>query len=243
MDDSVSGPALEILPLATRVVGRTITWLETVPSTNTLALECRRDGAVYGAETQTAGRGRHGNRWESAPGLGLWFSVCLSGPPDGLMFAGALAVRRATKNRVTLNLKWPNDLWCNGRKVSGVLVEHREGWNALGIGINVHQRAEDFPEALRETAGALDSQTDQRWDRSPLLHEVLTALDDYVRTLRRGGLAEVHAEWAATSGLVGQTICRAGRSGRVVALELDGTLVLETAAGLRRIASGGGLLV
>jgi len=159
------------------------------------------------------------------------------------MFAGALAVRQAARDRAALNLKWPNDLWCSGRKVSGILVEHQEGWNALGIGINVHQRPEDFPEALRETAGSLDSQTGQRWDRSGLLHEVLTALDDYVRTLRRGGLAEVHAEWAAASGLVGQTVSREGRSGRVVALELDGTLVFETAAGLRRIASGAGLLV
>ena len=103
-------------------------------STNALALEPGLDGAVYLAERQRTGRGRFGRSWHSAPGLGLWFSVRLTGNPDGLLFAAGLAMRDALGAFVPVSLKWPNDIMSGCRKICGMLLERRDGRIALGIG-------------------------------------------------------------------------------------------------------------
>lgn len=215
------------------LAGSTVRIFDSVESTNDIALDCCEDGAVIVAEQQTHGRGRHGNVWHSAPGLGLWFSVGLKGPSRGLMFAASLAVREAVMSRAALSIKWPNDLVCAGKKVCGILVEHREGWSAVGIGINVHHRPEDFPESLRELAGSLESTTGLTWDRSQLLHRVLEHFDEYIRQLRRGGYDDIRAFWSVACQMAGQTVRREGITGRVVAIDEEGALLVETADGRR----------
>ena len=199
---------LALPALNTAIVGSRVFFHDTVTSTNALALAETRDGVVFVAETQTAGRGRHGNRWHSPPGLGLWFSVALAGPPRGLMFAGALAVRDAVRPRAELELNWPNDLIYRERKVCGVLVEHREGRSALGIGINVRQQPEDFPEELQGSAGSLADLTGLCWDRGRLLARVLEELDGAVVALRRGGYEGIRDAWVRACDIVGRTVCR-----------------------------------
>lgn len=228
----------DLPPLETVVVGRAVIALESTPSTNLEALLRPRDGAVYVARVQTAGRGRRGNTWHSAPDLGLWFSVSLKGTADGLSFAGALAVRRALQDRLALTVKWPNDVLIGERKVCGVLVEHRDGWNALGIGLNVHHTRRDFPEELREIAGSLESESGERWDRGAVLHAVLIALDEYLRRLRAGGFLEIYEEWVRECAILGKIIQRDGILGQVTAIDQDGALWLKTGQGMKRIASG-----
>lgn len=234
----VCRPPIQLSPLDTVLVGRRLMFYEMLDSTNAAALVRPRDGTVHVAESQRAGRGRHGRSWHSAPGLGLWFSVSLKGSAQGLAFAGALAVRRAVSGRAELKLKWPNDLLCDDRKVCGILVERRGDWNALGIGVNVHHAQEDFPEELRVSAGSLEGQTGQSWDRARLLGDILQILDDYIVKLRRGDFAAVHAEWAAACDLVGKTVSREGCTGLVLALDESGALLLETPEGLEVVASG-----
>jgi BirA family biotin operon repressor/biotin-[acetyl-CoA-carboxylase] ligase len=238
---TIAGPALP--PLHTHVVGSSLYFYDTVESTNALALRrgrrvVREDGAVFVAERQTAGRGRHGNAWHSAAGLGLWFSVSLKGPSQGLMFAAALAVRDAARPKARLSIKWPNDVLCAGRKLCGVLVEHRDGWSAVGIGINVKHRPEDFPEELRESAGSLESATDREWDRDWLLSAVLQSLDGMVLRLRRGEQEAIWREWVAACRIIGATVRRDDVVGRVTAIDERGALLVETDTGLRRITSG-----
>jgi len=96
-------------PLDTLCVGARIIALRKVDSTNSVAFRVGGDGTVVVADRQTAGRGRHGRAWHSAPGLGLWFSVAFEEILDGLMFAGALAVRDALRHVSALEVKWPND--------------------------------------------------------------------------------------------------------------------------------------
>lgn len=199
MSETDAIPGLVMPPLSTSVLTRRPCFLDAVVSTNDLALDCHEDGAIFVADRQTAGRGRHGNQWHSPPGLGLCFSVSFKGPSRGLMFAASLAVRDAAQPRAELAIKWPNDLLCAGRKVCGILVEHRERWSAVGIGINVHHRPEDFPESLREVAGSLESVTGLPWDRGVLLHDVLQTLDRSLAHLRRGGYARI---WSQMVGRV-----------------------------------------
>lgn len=133
--------------------------LRETSSTNDRARELATAGAPHGtlvtAETQSAGRGRHGRRWSAPPGRALLMSVVLREPYALLPLAAAVAVARACGPEA--QVKWPNDVQLEGRKVSGILAESRpqEGWAVLGIGINVAVTPADLPEELRETATGL----------------------------------------------------------------------------------------
>src|SRR5262245_17480794 len=116
------------------VLGRDIRVFEKTTSTNDVIEKLARDGVKEGvvvfAETQTRGRGRLGRKWLSPPGKGLWFSLLLRPalrPPETtrLTVASAIAVRRAIAKQTTLNpeIKWPNDILVDGRKVAGILTE------------------------------------------------------------------------------------------------------------------------
>lgn len=217
----------EGLKLLTRVV-----WLEETPSTNTLALSSREDGQVFAADAQTAGRGQHGRHWASASGLGLWFSVCLEGSPQGLNFAAPLAIRDALSFWVPVNIKWPNDVLHDGRKLCGILVEHRAGWNALGIGINVNHALEDFPDDLRATATSLRIATGSQSDREAVLVRVLTCLDVRLAEWRGGEQASLYRAWADACGIIGEPVHRAGVSGVAEGFREDGALLVRTSEGI-----------
>jgi BirA family transcriptional regulator, biotin operon repressor / biotin---[acetyl-CoA-carboxylase] ligase len=148
--------------LKTRVIGHPLeVWLETT-STNDLVRQRAEGGQAEGyavfAERQTAGRGRFGRKWDSPPGVGLWFSILFRlaqnwGSPELLLQMTALSTAEAVEPYVTgeLRLKWPNDLLLNGGKLAGFLLEvnaNRE-FQVLGIGLNVHRAPEipDYPTA------------------------------------------------------------------------------------------------
>ena len=230
-------PFPEALP-GTTVIGAAIHWYPEAPSTNIYALECERDGTVFIAEHQTAGRGRHGKRWHSAEGLGLWFSIALAAPLRGVSFGAALAVRNALANKVAVDLRWPNDLCCASRKIGGILVEQRGNRIALGIGINVNHRPEDFPVYLRHRAGSLATATGYAWDRTEVLTQVLMHLDDMVIRMRQGGHEAIHDEWTKACNIIGCDIRRGAIVGRVTAIDGDGALLVMTGTGPRRLACG-----
>ncbi len=208
-----------------------IDWREEVPSTNTLALDAREDGLVFVADTQTAGRGQHGRRWESAPGLGLWFSICLKGAPHGLNFAAPLALQEALSSYVTASIKWPNDLLHDGKKLCGILIEHRLGWNALGIGLNVNHAAGDFPEDLQGIATSLRLATGVEHDRRALLEVILNALEPRLEEWRSGSGTRLYRAWSDACGIIGQPVNRAGVSGVAQSIREDGALIVRTDAG------------
>lgn len=124
-------------------------------------------GAVVFADEQTGGRGRHGRSWHSPRGLGIACSVALwaGGRLAGLQslqLCGSLATLTAIRGTTGLEarLKWPNDVFLDGRKVGGVLVEARFLGDSLaglvvGIGVNLLHRADDFPPDLEAAATSL----------------------------------------------------------------------------------------
>ncbi len=238
MSGATAYDSLLISPIGTTIVGNKIVAFDEIDSTNSYALEHGGDGTVFVADRQTAGRGRLGRTWHSAPGLGLWFTVALAGSPEGLSFAAALAVRDALAPRAKLKVKWPNDLLCQGKKICGILVEHRSGRTALGIGINVHHRAEDFPTELRAKAGSLESELGGTWDRAEVLRAVLKELDRSIMLIRGGGLAEIHRAWAQACALEGRHIRCNGVEGRVREIDHHGALVVEASDGVHAIFSG-----
>src|SRR6266404_5432111 len=147
------------------------------------------EGFVLFAEHQTAGRGQRGNRWESAAGKGLWFSILLR-PKISISDSARLttwaieAIADVIRTEFSLKpaIKLPNDIQLQGRKVAGVLVEMRAQQRGphiavVGIGINVTQSVEDFPPELQNRAISLAMALHRPVDRQKLAVALLQNLD------------------------------------------------------------------
>jgi len=188
---------------ACATIGRQIIVLQQTSSTNDAILQVAttnsNQGLVLFAEHQTAGRGQRGNRWESAAGKGLWFSILLR-PGIQIDESGRLtiwaieAVSDVIRTEFSLEpaIKLPNDVQLSGRKVAGVLVEMRAREKAphvaiAGIGINVNQSLEDFPPELQSRATSLAMALHRPVDRRQLAVALLRYLD---RTYRERFTAE-----------------------------------------------------
>jgi BirA family biotin operon repressor/biotin-[acetyl-CoA-carboxylase] ligase len=179
--------------LSSGVIGREIIVLEQTGSTNDAILQIAnansKEGLVVFAERQTAGRGQRGNRWESAAGKGLWFSILLRPKIDlasspQLTAWAAEAVSGAIQNEFSLTptIKPPNDVQIDGRKIAGVLVEMRAQEKAAhlaiaGIGVNVNQSRKDFPKELQSRAISLAMVLGKQIDRQSFAVALLRKLD------------------------------------------------------------------
>ena len=175
------------------VIGREIVVVEQTTSTNDVILQMAApnvaEGLVVFADEQTAGRGQHGNQWESARGLGLWLSILLR-PTIPLEQSARLtdwAARTVAETvseqfDVSPNVKPPNDVYLADRKIAGVLVEMRAQkgdahFAIAGIGINVNQALEDFSSDVRLHAGSLAMVLGRPLDRHTLAAALLRNLD------------------------------------------------------------------
>lgn len=173
------------------LIGREIIVLAETDSTNDLAAQAGRDGAAEGmvifAESQRAGRGRLDRKWTSPPGLGLLFSVLLrpSRPqvhwPE-LTFCAALAVARTVEafTPSAIQIKWPNDVLADGRKIAGILLEtHRQTmpFVVIGIGLNVLHSADDFQTDLQAKVTSIVMQSGSSIDRRSVAANLLSTLN------------------------------------------------------------------
>ena len=179
--------------LVSAVIGREIIVLKQTGSTNDAILQIANansdEGLVVFAEHQTAGRGQRGNRWESAARKGLWFSILLrpkidlaSSPRLTAWAAEAISSAIQSEFSLTPAIKLPNDVQIDGRKVAGVLIEMRAQEKAAhlaiaGIGVNVNQSLEDFPEELQDKAISLAMVLSTQVDRQKFAIALLRELD------------------------------------------------------------------
>jgi BirA family biotin operon repressor/biotin-[acetyl-CoA-carboxylase] ligase len=130
-------------------------------------------------------------------------------------------------------IKWPNDVLVEGRKVAGILVEARprEGWAVLGIGFNVAVRPEDFPPALRETAGTLHRAPE---DLDPILLDLLDTLERWLDADQEA----VIAAWRERDALEGQPVAWSEGSGKAVGIDDAGRLLVGTSSGTVALEAG-----
>jgi BirA family biotin operon repressor/biotin-[acetyl-CoA-carboxylase] ligase len=231
-----------------------------IGSTNTAAMAAAADGAAEGsvflAEEQTAGRGRGANTWESARSAGIYCSVVLRPelPPSEVLvlsLAVGLAVRAAVAQvdtRVNADLKWPNDVLINGKKLCGILTEMnaeatRVRYIVVGIGINVNQAS--FPAELAGQATSLRLTTGSEWSRVEVAAALLKSLDREYREFLEN--AEAHASilrrFADNSSWVRGKAVRIEDSGTDLegiteGLDERGFLRLRTTRGVQTVLSG-----
>ena len=205
------------------------------------------------ADEQTAGRGRRGRRWHSAPGAGLTFSLAatLRRPLRelaALSLVAGVAVARALHalGVARVALKWPNDIVVDGAKLGGILVETKSNGGGaikavIGIGINLRGAAELRVRVRRDVA-ALE-QFIAVPDPAVVASAIGDALLESLAAFEARGLDAVRAEWEKLDAHAGQKLRVRLADGRVLTgvasgLEPDGALRLSTRGGVRAVRSG-----
>jgi BirA family biotin operon repressor/biotin-[acetyl-CoA-carboxylase] ligase len=209
--------------------------LRRTDSTNTRARELAAAGAPHGllvtAAEQSAGRGRQGRSWMAPAGRSLLSSVVVRDPPALMSLRAGVATAEAVG--AGAQLKWPNDVYVDGRKVAGILVEGRpqEGWGVIGVGVNVAVAPEAFPVELADRAGTLGRGPDAI---EPLLARLLRALERWLAAPTEEMLDAVRARDA----LLGQTIKWAGGTARGAGIDDHGRLLVDTPDGRQALNAG-----
>lgn len=196
--------------LDTKWLGNAAMYFEEVDSTNNIIRNYAETGSEEGllvfADVQNAGRGSHGRSWSSPGGSGVWTSFLLRPESKaqnmfGLSELVALAIANTLKDIYSIDakIKWPNDVYINNRKISGILVEMETEGNKVdfidvGVGINV--LTETFPEELRDKASSILIETGRELDRVLLLTQILKKFEGYYESLvKNGDLSEFMEEF------------------------------------------------
>jgi len=235
--------------LAGLKLGQPLYYFETIDSTNqflrALPPNQIQPGALALADHQTKGRGRFHRRWCDTPGRSLLFSVLLEASRPAslwplLTLGAAVSVCRALEREEIARpqIRWPNDVMIDERKVCGILAEKTSAPKVLvlGVGLNVHQRIEDFPSPLRRSAGSLQLAAERPWSRENLLVAFLADFETFYRQWRDEQDATILHECRRRMSTLGRQVyihghgCRA--EGIVMDLDDDGSLVLREPTGI-----------
>jgi BirA family transcriptional regulator, biotin operon repressor / biotin---[acetyl-CoA-carboxylase] ligase len=198
-----------------------------------LAVRRAPHGTLVTAGEQTAGRGRQGRSWLAPAGGAVLMSLVMRELDERfplLPLAAAVAVSEACESLapVRCEIKWPNDVWIDRRKVAGILVEGRpgEGWAVLGIGLNVRSA----PAALGDAAAAIGAGVSVE----SALDAVLDALAHWLGR----GVDQVLEAWRARDALRGEPVRWADGSGVAAGIDDSGSLLVKTDAGTIALGAG-----
>lgn len=206
------------------------------------------EGAVAATDHQTGGRGRLGRRWEETPATSVLVSVMLHPPPERhqpeLSLVAALAAAETVELATGLaaQVKWPNDVMLNRRKVAGILSELADGTVVVGIGVNVNQRRDELPMGASIEPGSLRTLTGSTYDRAVLLGSLLERLEIAYDGWRNGGLDELYDGLGARDFLRGRRITVDGEAAIAVEIRRDGRLEIEPSVGQTRAVESGEVL-
>ena len=230
---------------------------ESVTSTNTelarLAAEGAAEGLAIVADEQTAGRGRLQRAWSSPKGAGLYFSILLR-PRIAverwplITFVAALATSDALLegSAVQTDIKWPNDLFANERKICGILAEAIEtpAGRAVVVGIGINLTNNAFPPELIAVATSVAQESGRAPERETILAALLNALARWYSLLHDAdGAEKIIAAWTSRSSYASDKLVQVTNGAEVLqgitrGLENDGALRLETTQGIQLIRAG-----
>ena len=247
--------------LDTKIIGKQMDYHPSVESTNfvakALAYHGAPEGTIVVAEEQTEGKGRLERNFYSPRGKGIWFSVILRPtflPKDApkCTLLAAVAVAEAMRRfNLKPEIKWPNDILFNGRKIVGILTEMtgeigKITYLVVGIGINVNISRDEFPEELRYIAASLSEMKGEEISRVQFFRTVLEEFDKLYGEVSAdiaSGFDEVLSRWRKYNVTLGKNIRVISTdgetfSGKAVDLNADGALIVETEQGLKEIYAG-----
>ena len=227
--------------LKTRFIGQRLLYYPSLPSTMATARQVARQGAAEGtviiADEQTAGRGRLKRAWLTPRG-NLALSVILSPSLPSLtslIMLASLAVVRSIVSVTGLKpqIKWPNDVLLNGKKVSGILIENdflgdKVAYSIIGIGIDVNLKLADFPE-IQPIATSLSDESGKEVSRLKLIRYLLVEMENLYLGLSAGG--SLYEEWRDNLVTLGKVVRAttddAVYDGIAESVDRDGSLLLR----------------
>lgn len=235
-------------------LGEPFQYFAQIGSTNDEALAAARQGAPSGAlflaDLQTQGRGRRGREWLAPSGAGLWFTViyrsrqplALAAP---LTLVVGVALREALADSLGLpfQLKWPNDVEIERKKVAGILLETETVSDAsgrslqpfaIGIGLNTHL---DLPPEVLPYATSLHALGNAP-PRERLLVHILRQLAVWLQRFERNGAAAIVSELQKHDALLGEPVRVDDTRGVGAGIDSAGRLLIDTGAGRVAVAAG-----
>lgn len=245
--------------LYTHYIGKEIFYFDSIDSTNVkakeLAINDGTDGVVVIAEEQTKGRGRLGRSWVSPNKKGIWMSIILKpqiDPQDAVKITQvtAAAIWKAMKQiGVSPQIKWPNDIVINGKKVCGILTEMSGELNRLnhlvvGIGINANTNIGEFPEEIRDKATSLKVEVGQDVDRKKLVGLILNNFEDlYNKLVEDRSIEEAIRICKENSAILGKDvriiIKGEEKEAKAIDINAEGELIVQDKSGsISKIISG-----
>ena len=247
--------------LSTTYIGKRIFYFPELESTNIIAkekalhtTEAIDEGTIIIAEKQSAGKGRLGRKWFSPAG-GIWLSIILYPqlPPSyipRITLMTAVAAVKAIKicTQIEPQIKWPNDILINKKKVCGILTEMSAeldmiNWVVVGIGINVNIDLQKFPKDIQENTISLKEVSGKEVLRVKLTQAFLWEFEKYYESLKRRESSSILREWKLYSHTLGKKIrVDTGEriiTGEAVNINEEGALILKKEDGeLAEIISG-----
>ena len=242
MPDAITPEIVE--PLLRGRFGRPLRYAERCESTQRLLDPSLPEGAAAVCDEQTAGRGRLGRDWDAPPGTAILCSVLLRPAADRtvaeLSLVGGIAVAETAEAALTLSaqIKWPNDVLVNRRKVAGVLAETAGDAVVLGVGLNVNQTREQLPSDAKVQPASFLTTDGTRRERAPILADLLARLEQAYDAWRKGGLDALYDGLGARDFLRGRRIIVDGEPGLGIAVDRSGRLQVEISGERRLVESG-----
>lgn len=244
----------------TEAIGRNLKFFEQVDSTNLYAKRIAEggfiDGTVIMADEQLNGRGRLGRTWISPKGKGIWMTIMLKpkiSPADAskVTLLAACTVCKAIEEISGLytEIKWPNDIVLNGKKLCGILTEMSAeideiNYLIIGIGVNVNNELEDFPEELQAIATSIKIEKCGVTIRKELAASIINNFERYYKGfIKTGSIKDYLSEYKERSAVLGKEVRVTSSTieiqGTVVDISEDGQLKLELYDGsIKEIISG-----
>ena len=247
--------------LKTEIIGKRVYYFEEIESTQSFAQQIapnkKENGTIIIAEKQTAGRGRLDRKWTSPKG-GIWFSLVIYPKFDVssstlVPIASAVALSKSIKTvlKTNTNVKWPNDITVNGKKVAGMLVDASFQANdieylILGIGINFDIDSKKLEKKLLKNpdfygASSLRAKNDKT-PAKVLVKEFLLEFEKILLQLNKGEKTEIVKEWTKRASGIGEKITINTTNGKITGIfrgiDNDGALKLESGKDVKRVFVG-----
>lgn len=257
--------------LNTGFIGRHVQYFNVIDSTNNYAKKIAEEGCAEGtivvADRQTSGKGRLGKLWDSADKKGIWMSIVLRpsvapGEVQIITLGASVAVVNAIYETtgIKAGIKWPNDIILDDKKVCGILTEmnseiERINYLVTGIGVNVNQENNDFPDEIRCIATSLKHFADKgnsevknimpegTFKRSEIIRSILFELEKIYSTIESGCTEKIISAWKENSVTLGKYVSITFRNAQYTGIARDitddGKLVVECSDRVTREVAAG----